>query len=289
MKIRNTLVYMFRNPMPILVHFMSWILFAVLLTVLLSMSFKSIFWAFSDGLVLIVILTIITSYREARGNLNGIARTQQVWMNWYNDQQHHIATDQSPDEPPPSKNIRLDSVFGTVKSSLLFMVRNPMIVIFPFICWFSTSFLGRLLDDPMQYTFREEWPDLLEIIRYFAIEFKSDFFSILYFIATLVIIISFQEARGNIKGIAKAQQQWSEWYQRQINTQVQRNTLEDPPLLVTNETAKLFMSRNPISLSIHFISLFIFFTLLAVLLILNTTWDGVLFLPWIAVLVFLIH
>ena len=49
------------------------------------------------------------SYREAKGNLKGIADRQQVWMQWYQEQQETIKQGDTFEEPSPSENVQADS------------------------------------------------------------------------------------------------------------------------------------------------------------------------------------
>ena len=124
MKIPKTLFFMVLNPIPLIVHLMWWFLFAawgivsddpfmemvwpriVQITeppasvgnyvTAASIIFDEIIKEFtSNGGVFFFIFVIlpctIISYRESRGNLQGIAREQQAWMRWYHRQQETIA------------------------------------------------------------------------------------------------------------------------------------------------------------------------------------------------------
>ena len=89
------------------------------------------------------------------------------------------------------------------------MVRNPKLLIIHFLCWIPTYFLLILIT---------EFPDLADIVRT-AGSFVRNFSSAISFLAIIAaistLISSYQETRGTVKGIAKAQQAWTEWYQQQ--------------------------------------------------------------------------
>ena len=145
------------------------------------------------------------SYREAKGNLKGIADRQQVWMQWYQEQQETIKQGDTFEEPSPSENVQADSYFKKTQKTLQFMARYPMSLIVHFACWF-----------------------LAFIFLY------GEF---LYFVPILFVIIpalisSYQEARGTVKGTAKEGAEWMKWYQRQTGAKAQGYSLaEVPPAL----------------------------------------------------------
>ena len=112
MKVEKTLLFMVRNPVPLIVHLTWWFLFAAWGVVsddpfiegtwphivqivrppssignfvtAASIVFNEIvedigrhgFW------ILVVIPPLLICYREAAGNLKGIASEHQVWMEW---------------------------------------------------------------------------------------------------------------------------------------------------------------------------------------------------------------
>ena len=131
---------------------------------------------FGQFLPWIFTIVFIISYREARGNLKGIAKTQQVWMQWYHRQQETIRHGGIFEEPPPSENTQAGSYFRKTQKAILSMLRNPMRLMIHFICWVSI------------------------VILWFGEVGSSMPF---LFMVIPALISSYQEVRGTVKGIAK--------------------------------------------------------------------------------------
>ena len=256
MKVEKTFLFMVRNPIPLIVHLTWWFLFAAWGVVLddpfieetwprivqimkppasaenfitaTSIIFGEIvedltrngFWIF------VAIPPFLICYREAVGNLKGIIKEHQVWMEWYRQQQERQAEGTFSEEAsPPSENIQVNSYFRKAQKTLLFMIRNPKLLLIHFLCWISAYFL---------LIFITALPDLANIVRA-ADNFVSFFFStVVYFVivaAILALISSYQETRGTVKGVAKAQQVWTEWYNQQQTTKRQGIHFDAPPLI----------------------------------------------------------
>ena len=168
------------------------------------------------GWVFIPIFAFIIGYREAKGNLKGIAKERETWMQWYDQQQEVIRGDDTL-EGPPSKleDTRANSYFRKAQKTVFSMVRHPMLFVLHFTCWFLPFFLMLLID----------WAHVIETAR--------DLVNIVPFFVTFVVIpaflTSYQETRGTIKGVATETQVWTKWYQRQINATAQGYTLAAPP------------------------------------------------------------
>ena len=250
MKIPKTLRFMFLNPIPLIVHLTWWFLFATLGVVLddpfvegtwphivqivkppssignfataASIIFEEIVKEFTrDGAFLFFIATpaFIISYREARGNLQGIARNQQTWMRWYYQQQETIAQESTFEESlPSSEDRKVNSYFGKALRTLLFMVRNPVPLIVHFACWFFAFVLLYAM------TYR---PGIVAAASNFA-RMLPEFFIIP---AILALLSSYQETRGTVKGIAKVRRAWTEWHHRQQEAKTQETRFDVPPPL----------------------------------------------------------
>ena len=253
MKIPKTLFFMVLNPIPFIVHLTWWFFFAALGVVFddpfiegkwphiaeivsppssfedyvraASIIFDEIvddiwrtgFW------ILVVIPPLIISYREARGNLKGIAKEQQEWMRWYRQQQEVIAQGNTVEESPPSlENKKINSYFRKAIRSLQFIVRNPVPLIVHFACWlsaFTLFFAG---------TFAvTEWAGIVDTAREFVQALPH------FAIPSLVLALlsSYQETRGTVKGIVKVQQTWTEWHHRQQDAKTQETHFDAPPPL----------------------------------------------------------
>ena len=168
------------------------------------------------GWVFIAILAFIIGYREARGNLKGIAKERQTWMQWYDGQQEVIKQEDTLEQPPSTlADTQAGSYFRKAQRTVFSMVRNPMLFVLHFTCWFSPFFILLLI----------EWSHVIET--------AGDFVKIVPYLVTFgiipALISGYQETRGTVKGVAKETQIWIKWYQRQINAIAQGYALAAPP------------------------------------------------------------
>ena len=210
-EIPETLFFMARNLRPFIVHLTCWVFVIALLffTTLQShetpediMELFDLIVTFGQFLPWITIIVFIISYREARGNLKGIAKTQQVWMQWYHRQQETIRQGDTFEEPPPSENTQAHSYFRRAQKAILSMLLNPMLLMIHFICWVS-----------------------IVILRFGEVGSSMP----ILFVAITALISSYQEARGTVKGTAKEGEVWTKWYQRQTEARAQGYTLAEVP------------------------------------------------------------
>lgn len=262
MKVSNTLLFMFRNPIPFIVQLIGWFLYAVLqvmskapstdeslsgevsfidgslsgivrlaktsfdtlpgslenFAIIVSIIFDEVIVeVLSDGgWIFIAIFAFIIGYREARGNLKGIAKERQTWMQWYDGQQEVIKREESLEQPPSTlEDTQANSYFRKAQKTVFSMVRNPMLFILHFACWFLPFSLLLLIDWAHVI---ETARDLLKIVPFFV-----------PFVAIPAFLTSYQETRGTVKGIAKEGEVWTKWHQRQINATAQGYALAAPP------------------------------------------------------------
>ena len=256
MKVLETLLFMFRNPIPFIVHLTCWFLLAAwgvvaddpfiegtlpYIKVIVAppasvgdyMKAASVIWdeviedLTRNGFwVLIVTPPFIICYREAVGNLKGISNEHEAWMEWYRREQEATVEDDNFVEPsPPLKNMRVKSYFRKAQKALVFLIRNPKLLLTHFLCWMITSFLLVLVSI---------LPDLDNIVR--AVEnFARNFLYAAPYLAIVAAIFgfisSYQETRGTVKGVAKAQQAWAEWYHQQQEAKVKETPFDVPPPL----------------------------------------------------------
>lgn len=250
MKIPKTLFFMVRNPIPFIVHLTWWFLFAALgvvlddpfvegtwphvsqivspplsigdLTKAASIVFDEIIKDLRrDGVFLFIfaLFPFIISYREAKGNLTGVAKEQQAWIGWYRHQQETIAAEDTLEEPStPLKSRKVNSYFRKSLRALLFMVRNPVRFIVHFACWFSAFTLLFVVTD---------WAGIVDTTRKFVKMLPH--FAIPPLV--LALLSSYQETRGTVKGTATVQEAWTEWYHRQQETKTQETRFDAPPPL----------------------------------------------------------
>ena len=256
MKVLETLLFMFRNPIPLIVHLTCWFLLAawgivtddpfiegtwpyVVKIVEPPVSIgdylkaASIIWdeiiedlTITGFWVLVVMPPFLICYREAIGNLKGIGDEHRIWMEWHRQQQEATAAGDNFVEPvPPLKNMRVNSYFRKAQKTLLFMIRNPKLPLIHFLCWLLACFLLILIT---------VLPDLANVVR-IAENFARNFFSVIPFLVIVAaifgLISSYQEARGTVKGVAKVQQAWVEWYRQQQESKTQGVPFDvSPPL-----------------------------------------------------------
>ena len=250
MKIPRTLLFIALNPIPLIVHLTWWFLFAALgvvlddpfiegvwphvvqimkppwsigdLTKATSIVFDEIIKDFTrDGVYsfILVIFPFTISYREARGNLQGIAREQQAWMRWYHRQQETIAQGNTFEESPPaSEDRQINSYFKKALKALISMARNPVPLIVHFAYWFSAFTLLYVVTD---------WTGIIDTAHKFVKVLPH--FAIPPLV--LALLSSYQETRGTVKGIIKVRQAWTKWYHRQQEAIAQGTRFNAPPPL----------------------------------------------------------
>ena len=210
-EIPETLSFMVRNPKLFIVHLICWVS-ALALLFLMTLQPKDtpedilevfdLITTFGYMLPWIAIIVFVISYREARGNLKGIANAQQIWMQWYHRRQETVRQGNSFEEPPPSEDRQMDSYFKIAQKTVLSMLRNPTRLMIHFIGWIS-------------------------IIILWSAEVGSSMPFL--FMVIPALISSYQEARGNVKGVAKEGEVWTKWYQRQTEAKTQGYTLAELP------------------------------------------------------------
>ena len=329
MKIKNTLLFMLWNPIPIIVYFLGcWILLSASITMsddpfvhgalpdaveAAEGAFANLpgsLWKLVTALSIIAeeisrdfVFTysvwpivippaLILGYREARSSWNGIATERKMWMQWYDRQQLVKAERGIYETPPLSEHIPGSTYFISAQKTVLFIFRHPILPAGHFVCWFTLFALPILFDG-------RNFVRMLPDIAIPAVIFT--------------LILSYREARSNLKGIAIERGIWSRWYHRQSKAIEQGNPFEEPPSSENMESYAYFgeirgilsfMARNPIPFIIHltcwvFISAFLFVLSLSLTLspekMPNDIWDLIeligifgVFLPWIVLIAFLI-
>ena len=189
--------------------------FAIIVSVIFEGVVKEI--VRDEGWIVIVLPALIIGYREAKGNLKGIAKERKTWMHWYDRQQEAIKAGNPLEEPPiTSEKMQVNSYFSKARRTVSVMLRNPMFFILHFACWFSPFVLLILI---------VEWSIVIETPRNFA----EIFFPMVIFFAIPALISCYQETRGTVKGIGKEGEVWSKWHQRQIKAIADGYPVASPP------------------------------------------------------------
>ena len=168
------------------------------------------------GWVFIFIPVFIISYREAKGNLKGIAKERQIWMQWYDRQPEVIRHSSTLQEPPSTlAATQANSYFRKAQKTALSMVRNPIRFVLHFACWAT----------PLILLFIVDWATGIQTAPNFL-----NFLPIIFTFAAIPALIScYQETRGIVKGIAKEGEVWSKWHQRQIKAIADGYPVASPP------------------------------------------------------------
>ena len=291
MKVWHTLRYQFRSPVILLIHFASWVLFFFLFDGRpIHSNIYEILQTFIDKLHVLLILSFITSYRLARGKLNGIADTQQQWMNWYHNQDQEIPHYHNHPPQSFSEYLKLSSVLITVRNIVFEMFSKPMIYVFHFICWHTVSFLGILLDEPMQYTIRENQSiGIYRIFKYIVSDMSHEYIYVLVLIAFFALITCLQDVIGKLIGIAQEHRQWLKWHEDHNESFHVQNNIETTHSLISNETGLLFVKREPVYTIIYVISVMVIVFIIPLQLIPITDWSGIKSLSWVSILLLLLR
>ena len=257
---RKTVLFMFRHPLLLIGHFVCW--FTLFALPMLFVGTTDFVRSLLEIVIYAVIFTLILSYREARSHLKGVAIERDIWTKWYHRQTQTIAQEGAFEDPPSPENVKAYAYFGEIPETLFFMVRNLKPFIVHLTCWISAyAFLLFITLRP------EDTPeDIFEVFELIVM-----FGEMLPWIAMIVFMISYREARGNLKGIARTQQVWMQWYQGQQEMIKQGNTFGELPLLENAQADSYlkkaqktlqFMAHNPIVLITHLICWFLVFILL---------------------------
>ena len=259
MKVRNTLLFMLRNPIPFIVQLVCWFFyvglnvasedpyaeapsirnprnpwsrvlsliqtslsdlpeslenFVIIVSVIFDDVVKEVLT--DEGWIFIVLFAFIIGYREAKGNLKGVARERQTWIEWYDQQQEVIRGESTLAEPPLTlEDTQVNSYFRKAQRTVLFMVRNPIRFVLHFACWATPLILLFILD----------WASGIQTARNFL-----NFLPIIFtFTAIPALVSCYQETRGIVKGIAKEGEVWSKWHQRQIKAIADGYPVASPP------------------------------------------------------------
>ena len=247
---RKTVLFMFRHLILPAGHFIFWFTLFALPTLFDRSDFVR---SLPEIVILTVIFTLILSYREARSNLKGVAIERDIWTKWYHRQTKAITQEDAFEEPPSSENMKAYSYYGEIPETLFFMVRNPKLFIVHLTSWIFTCALLFFTTLPPSET-PEDIFQIFELIGFFG--------QLPPWIFIIVFVISYREARGNLKGGANAQRVWMRWYQGQQETISHGDIFEEPPPSENIQTDSYFqlaqktilsILRNPMRLMIHFI------------------------------------
>ena len=256
---RKTVLFMLQHPPLLIGHFVCWFTLFALPILFDGSSFVRLL---PQSVIPAAIFTLILSYREARSNLKGMAIERDIWTKWYHRQTEAIAQEGAFEDPPSSENMKAYSYFGEIPETLFFMVRNLKPFIIHLTCWIFAYALLFFTTLPPSKTPE----DIFEIFELIAI-----FGQLLPWIFIIVFVISYREARGNLKGVSNVKKVWMRWYQGQQEAISHEDIFEEPPPSENIQTDSYFkiaqktivsMLRNSLSVMVHLICWFAAFIFL---------------------------
>ncbi len=318
MKIRKTLVFMFKNPTPIFLYFLfCWILFSALITTAddpfqygtlpdaadeikkvgeglpwslwklctaLTLMIEEIARDMSyEGFWFMIIPALLVGYLEARGSVNGIEKKRKEWMNWYNDQTREKESGEfggTPQFPEKVPDTAIPRGSSITDQSILYFPKQLLIHFLYWITAFAILAIVTYLTDGKQ-----------ESIRHLVMDFGE----FLIPSAVLSLLSSYRSSRGYVKGINAEQGEWTNWYKLQAELIADGEKLGAPPSSVRNVSyskyktvidAVVFILRNPRHLLFHFAA-WIFASLL-ILFVLAGIYGGLTHFPPVEDIVWLL-
>ena len=254
----KALLYMLRNPLLLVLHFVVWVYTLVMFIFLFSLG-EGIVEASNNFVKSIlqdgkhaIFFALISSFREARGYFKGIASERQIWMKWYDRQLDNIKFGDSVSNPLASVKVRCDSYFKKIQNSIRLIYSDSTHFGIQFALW--CIIFATLSFPSFGYSIN---PTYISLIGSFVIPGMI-----------VTFLISYRKARGIIKGRDKEQQVWVHWCQQQKISMINETVAENPPKMFEElddsylQTVKKTVSillRNPITLVIHLISWIIVF------------------------------
>ena len=283
MKVWNTLRYLIRNPLVLLLHFTIWALFLFLFGWILSNNIIGTLQTLMERIPAILLLCFITSYRFSRGKLNGISNTQQQWMNWSDYPEKEIPDDPNhfPQTLPQLSKIKY--ILNTLKNIVLISLRNPMLYVFHFLCWHYISFLGSLLDEPFRYSIVEDQiTGIYQIFSRTVSDMSHDYIFGILFIALLAFSTFIPEVIGKLNGSHQEHQHWQKWYKSNNDPLQAQNISIGTTTAINKETGILFLKTVSITTFIYAIIIMILLFIIAVQLIPISESSGIQYISWIA-------
>ena len=259
-KAHKVILFRLRSPKRLFVHFGYWAAFLLFVAVILFINdgiVVTVQYIIKDLHVLVILAAIlapISCYFETRGFLKGIAAESRMWIEWYNRQWAAIKLGADFEEPPSSPKMRVESYSKTLAETVVFMLRNPRSFFIHFMSWvFAVPMLFIFFAIIFNFYENLTIPSLQEVVEIY--------FEFCMPLTIFAVIISYQEAKGNLKGVVSEQQVWNRWYTRQ-QAVPQDNPFEElssfankqpDTYFLTAERTLLSMLRKPQQFILHLI------------------------------------
>lgn len=215
-------------PMNLILHFGYWVVVLASISIILQIdkglgeSLQLFITFLPQFLIPSAILALISCYRQTRGFHKGSLAEQRVWINWHNHQKDILANGENIGEPPTITEVVSESYFKKFTDPIIFMLRKPKQMLIQFFVWNIVG-LGIIFTLSGIYGGLTYFPPInliLSVTLHFC----------LIPAAIFTVIISYREAKGNLKGMDSEQQVWDRWYSRQ------RETQEGLPISDTNNS-----------------------------------------------------
>ena len=252
--VQDTLLFIVRNPLLLILHFAIWVYIFAMLKFLFTVNegiveaSSNFVNSLSKDILLAFVSSLISCYRDARGNLKGIAAERLVWSKWYQRQNEINKHGDTIGAPPPSKDIRGDSYMTTIIPTILTILRRPTTFLTQFIFWFVTCEL--LYSLSLGFWYKPRAFNVYSILLEYAIS-----------AGILAFLISYRKARAEQRGFAIENQAWMRW----IKLQKEKSTeyvLGNPPnsenimndtYFITVKKALISLLHKPQRILLHFI------------------------------------
>ncbi len=257
----KSLLILVRNPLLLVLHFTAWVFALAMFLFIFSLN-EGIVNASGNFVRSIlqnteqaILCAFISSFREARGYVKGIAIERQVWTKWYDRQIDNIEKGETISNPPPSEKVRWDSYIMKIQNTFRLIYSDATHFGIQFALWCA---IFALLSLPSFGYTRN--PTYTSLIGSFVIPGML-----------VTFLICYRKARGIIKGRDKEQGVWVRWCQHQKIAKIIGAAPNKPPSLYeeidnsyiqTMKNTLILMMRNPINLVIHFIGWIIVFVVL---------------------------
>ena len=252
--VRDTFLFIWRAPLLLIVHFAIWVYISAMLRFLFTLNegiveaSSNFVSSLSKDILLAFLSSLISCYREARGNLKGIATERLVWSKWCQQQNEIITHRNAIGAPPLSKDIRGNSYMTTIGPTILTVLRRPTTFLTQFIFWFVACEL--LYSLSLGFWYKPRAFNVYSILLEYAIS-----------AGILAFLISYRKARAEQTGIVMENQTWMRWIRLQKEKRSEY-VLGNPPnsenimndtYFITVKKALISLLHKPQRILLHFI------------------------------------
>lgn len=256
----ETVIMILRTPLLLLIHFGYFIsVLSLFIITIQSLIYDSLIYGVLATIPFYVnelpqhalwcgIFAIVSTFRENRGKLRGIAAERLLWTRWYFSQIEITSDGGTVKEAPKSGKINVGSYLNTLIDTAILMFRQPTsLILYYILLLISCQFI---------YSFSLGYWITLKPNRIIPLLIEYGVSSLI-----LAIIILYRKTRGTQKGIVKEQQFWMKLYIRHLVKKTPEDTFDiKPPLndrpadsfFITAKETVLTLLREPQRIVSHF-------------------------------------